>query len=324
MGYVQNQFFPSADRPELLVDMTLPQSSSIARTKEEMDRFEKTLAGDPDIVRWSSYVGRGAVRFYLPLDEQLSNDFFGQLVIVTKDFDARERVAARLKKVLREDFVGIDGFVHPLDLGPPVGRPIQYRVERRRTSRRCAGWPSKFADVMGANPNVGGIVYDWNEPGMVLRVEVDQNRARQLGVSSQDIATMLNNVVGGSSVTQVYDSIYIVNIVARADKAERVAVETFQALQIAGRDGQPIPLPAIANIEYQIEQPLVWRRNRQPTVTLQASVVGDLQPATVVEQLKPARGASSPPRCRPAIRSRSAARSRKAARARGRSSTWCR
>src|SRR4029453_16078148 len=98
----------------------------------------------------------------------------------------------------------------------------------------------------------------------------------------------LNNVVGGSSVTQMYDSIYIVNIVARADKAERMAVETFQALQIAGRDGQPIPLPAIANIEYQIEQPLVWRRNRQPTMTLQASVLNDLQPATVVGQLKPA------------------------------------
>ena len=287
MGYVQNQFFPSADRPELLVDMTLPQSSSIARTKEEMDRFEKTLAGDPDIVRWSSYVGRGAVRFYLPLDERLANAFFGQLVIVTKDFDARQRVAARLKKVLREEFVGIDGFVHPLDLGPPVGRPIQYRLSGPDI-QAVRGLALKFAEVMGANPNVGGIVYDWNEPGMVLRVDVDQNRARQLGVSSQDIATMLNNVVGGSSVTQVYDSIYIVNIVARADKAERMAVETFQALQIAGRDGQPIPLPAIANIEYQIEQPLVWRRNRQPTVTLQASVLGDLQPATIVEQLKPA------------------------------------
>jgi len=90
-----------------------------------MDRLEKALVGDPDIVRWSSYVGRGAVRFYLPLDEQLANPFFGQVVIVTRDFDARQRVAARLRKLLREEFVGIDGFVHPLDLGPPVGRPIQ-------------------------------------------------------------------------------------------------------------------------------------------------------------------------------------------------------
>ncbi|SEO62561.1 Multidrug efflux pump subunit AcrB [Rhodospirillales bacterium URHD0017] len=287
MNYVQNQFFPSADRPELLVDMTLPQSASIAATKDAMDRFEKSLVGDPDIVRRSSYVGRGAVRFYLPLDEQLNNAFFGQFVIVTKDFDARQRVAVRLKKVLRDSFVGIDGFVHPLDLGPPVGRPIQYRLSGPDI-QGVRGLALQFADLMGANPNVGGIVYDWNEPGMVLRVEVDQNRARQFGVSSQDIATVLNNVVGGSSVTQVYDSIYIVNVVARADKAEREAVETFQGLQIAGRDGQPVPLPAIANIEFQIEQPIVWRRNRQPTVTLQAPVISELQPATVVQQLKPA------------------------------------
>ena len=232
LGYVQNQFFPSADRPELLVDMTLLQSSSIAETKVEMDRLEKTLVGDADIVRWSSYVGRGAVRFYLPLDEQLANPFFGQVVIVTKDFDARQRVAARLKKLLREEFVGIDGFVHPLDLGPPVGRPIQYRLSGPDI-QTVRGLALKLAEIVGANRHVGGIVYDWNEPSMALRIDVDQNRARQLGVSSQDIATMLNNVVGGSAITQMYDSIYLINIVARADRAERVSIETFQGLPSA-------------------------------------------------------------------------------------------
>lgn len=287
LGMVQNQFFPSADRPELLVDMTLPQDSSIAETKKQMDRLEKALPGDKDIVRWSSYVGRGAVRFYLPLDEQLGNPFFGQVVIVTTDVAARDRVAARLRKLLRQDFVGIDGFVHPLDLGPPVGRPIQYRIGGPdiQTVRRLT---QEFASVVAANPNVGGIVYDWNEPGKVLKISVDQNRARQLGISSQDIATMLNNVVGGSSVTQMYDSIYLINVVGRAERAERVALETFQGLQLAGRTGQPIPLFAIADIAYELEQPIIWRRDRQPTITLQAGVVGDLQPATIVEQLKPA------------------------------------
>jgi len=122
----------------------------------------------------------------------------------------------------------------------------------------------------------------------VLKINVDQNRARQLGISSQDIATMLNNVVGGSAITQMYDSIYLINVVARADRSERVAIETFQGLQLAGRNGQPIPLPAIATVEYELEQPIVWRRNRQPTITLQASVVGALQPATVVKELAPA------------------------------------
>lgn len=287
LGFVQNQFFPAADRPELLVDMTLPQDSSIAETRRQMDRFEKALAGDKDIVRWSSYVGRGAVRFYLPLDEQLANPFFGQVVIVTKDFEARQRVAARLHKLGRDAFVGIDVFVHPLDLGPPVGRPIQYRIGGPDI-QTVRGLMQKFSAVAAANPHVGGIVYDWNEPGKVLKLIIDQDRARQLGVSSQDVATMLNNVVGGAVVTQMYDSIYLINVVARADQAERVAIETFQGLQIAGRSGQPVPLPSIANVEYALEQPIVWRRDRQPTITLQASVVGSLQPATVVEQLAPA------------------------------------
>jgi multidrug efflux pump subunit AcrB len=239
LGLVQKQFFPAADRPELLVDMTLLQSSSIGETKTEMDRLEKALVGDQDIVRWSSYVGRGAVRFYLPLDEQLANPFFGQVVIVTRDFDARQRVAARLKKLLREEFVGIDGFVHPLDLGPPVGRPIQYRLSGPDI-QTVRGLALKFAEVMASSPHVGGIVYDWNEPSLVLRIDVDQNRARQLGVSSQDIATMLNNVVGGSAITQMYDSIYLINIVARADRAERVAARPPADYHPAGfRAGRP-------------------------------------------------------------------------------------
>jgi multidrug efflux pump subunit AcrB len=287
LSLVQQQFFPAADRPELLVDMTLPQDSSIAETQKQMDRLEKAFAGDNDIVRWSSYVGRGAVRFYLPLDEQLGNPFFGQVVIVAKDYEARLRLTDRLKKLGRAEFVGIDVFPHPLELGPPVGRPVQYRIGGPDI-QTVRGLMQQFAGIAAANPHVGGIVYDWNEPGKVLKVDIDQDRARQLGISSQDIATLLNNVVGGSSITQVKDSIYLIDVVARAADNERRAVATFQGLQIAGRDGQPIPISSIATIQYQLEQPLVWRRNRLPTITLQASVVGDLQPATVVNQLAPA------------------------------------
>jgi multidrug efflux pump subunit AcrB len=284
---VQNQFFPAADRPELLVDLTLPQDASIAETKAQMDRFERTLAEDKDIVRWSSYVGRGAVRFYLPLDEQLGKPFFGQLVIVARDFDARLRLTDRLRKRVREEFVGIDVFVHPLDLGPPVGRPIQYRIGGPDI-QTVRGLMLRFADIVAAHPNVGGMVYDWNEPGKVLKINIDQDRARQLGVSSQDIAQYLNNVVGGSTITQVRDSIYLIDVIGRASERERVAIETFQGLQLPGRDGQPVPLPSIGTVEYELEQPMVWRRNRQPTITLQAGVVGALQPATVVQQLQPA------------------------------------
>ena len=148
---MQQQFFPASDRPELLVDMTLPQNSSIAETKTQMDRFEEALAGDQDIERWSSYVGRGAVRFYLPLDEQLANPFFGQVVIVTKG--SRRATACRTADAssLRDEFVGIDVFVHPLDLGPPVGRPVQYRISGPDI-QTVRGLAQKFADVDRRKP----------------------------------------------------------------------------------------------------------------------------------------------------------------------------
>ncbi len=286
LGYVQQQFFPASDRPELLVDMTLPQMSSIAETQDQMDRFEATLKDDPDIERWSSYVGQGAIRFYLPLDEQLANPFFGQIVIVTKGVDARDRVQKRLTDLARAQFVGVDVLVHPLELGPPVGRPVQYRVSGPdiQTVRSLA---QKFAGVIEENQHIGGITYDWNEPEKVLQIKVAQDRARQLGISSQDVASMLNSVVGGSVITQVRDSIYLVDVIGRARDVERSSIETYPNLQVPGRNNQSIPLPAFATIGYGLEQPLVWRRARLPTITVKATLVDDVTPATVVSQLDP-------------------------------------
>jgi multidrug efflux pump len=286
LGYVQQQFFPASDRPELLVDMTLPQMSSIAETQDQMDRFEATLKDDPDIERWSSYVGQGAIRFYLPLDEQLANPFFGQIVIVTKGVDARDRVQKRLTDLARAQFVGVDILVHPLELGPPVGRPIQYRVSGPdiQTVRSLA---QKFAGVIEENQHIGSITYDWNEPEKVLQIKVAQDRARQLGISSQDVASMLNSVVGGSVITQVRDSIYLIDVIGRARDVERSSIETYPNLQVPGRNNQSIPLPAFATIGYGLEQPLVWRRARLPTITVKATLVDDVTPATVASQLEP-------------------------------------
>ena len=286
LGYVQQQFFPASDRPELLVDMTLPQMSSIAETQDQMDRFEATLKDDPDIKRWSSYVGQGAIRFYLPLDEQLANPFFGQIVIVTKGVDARDRVQKRLSDLARAQFVGVDVLVHALELGPPVGRPVQYRVSGPdiQTVRSLA---QKFTGVIEENRHIGGITYDWNEPEKVLQIKVAQDRARQLGISSQDVSSMLNSVVGGSVITQVRDSIYLVDVIGRARDVERSSIETYPNLQVPGRNNQSIPLPAFASIGYGLEQPLVWRRARLPTITVKATLVDDVTPATVVSQLEP-------------------------------------
>ncbi|MCP1416055.1 multidrug efflux pump subunit AcrB [Pseudomonas laurylsulfativorans] len=285
MRFVQNQFFPSSDRPEILVDLNLPQNASIDETRRAVDRLEATLKDDPDIVRWSTYIGQGAIRFYLPLDQQLQNPFYAQLVIVSKGH-TREAMMQKLRDRLRNDFVGIGGYVQALEMGPPVGRPIQYRVSGKDIDqvRRHA---IDLATELDKNPHIGEIIYDWNEPGKVLRIDIAQDKARQLGLSSEDVANLMNGIVSGQSVTQVDDDIYLINVVGRAVDSERGTPETLQNLQIVTPSGTSIPLLAFATVRYELEQPLVWRRDRLPTITIKAAIRDEIQPTDLVKILKP-------------------------------------
>ena len=287
MQSVPKQFFPASDRPELLVDWTLPQNSTIHETKVQMDRFEKLLEGDPDIVRWSSYVGQSAVRFLLTLDVQPPNAYYGQTVILTKDLAARERVRARITEVLKKDFIGMDPYVNLLALGPPAGRAVQYRISGP-DMQKVRTLAQELAGIVGSDSNLSSPVFDWNEPGRVVRVNVLQDKARQLGISSADIATVLNGTVGGMPITQVRDSIYLVNVTVRAGERERGAIETLQNLQLLNKAGQPVPLAALATFQYELEQPVVWRRNRLPTITVKADILDGRQAATLAEQFEPA------------------------------------
>ena len=286
MRFVQNQFFPSSDRPEILVDLNLPQNASIEETRKVVDRLEAKIKDDPDLVRWSTYIGQGAIRFYLPLDQQLQNPYYAQLVIVSKGFEERQGLMERLQKLLREDFVGIGTNVQSLEMGPPVGRPIQYRVSGKDIDlvRKHA---IDLATLLDSNPNIGEMIFDWNEPGKVLRVEIAQDKARQLGLSSEDVANVMNSIVSGVPITQVNDNIYLVDVIARAEDSERGSPDTLQNLQILTPSGTSIPLLAIATVRYELEQPLVWRRDRKPTITIKASVNGEIQPTDLVAQLKP-------------------------------------
>ncbi|MFA0994345.1 MULTISPECIES: efflux RND transporter permease subunit [Pseudomonas syringae group] len=286
MQFVQNQFFPSSDRPEILVDLNLPQNASINETRKVVDRFEASLKDDPDIERWSTYIGQGSVRFYLPLDQQLENPFYAQLVIVSKGLEERGALTARLQKRLRDDFVGIGSYVQALEMGPPVGRPLQYRVSGESIDK-VRQHAIELATLLDHNPHVGEVIYDWNEPGKVLRIDINQDKARQLGLSSEDVAKLMNSVVSGSTVTQVRDDIYLINVVGRAEDAERGTPETLQNLQIVTPTGTSIPLLAFATVGYELEQPLVWRRDRKPTITVKGSVRDEIQPTDLVNQLKP-------------------------------------
>ncbi|WP_420802982.1 efflux RND transporter permease subunit [Pseudomonas syringae] len=286
MQFVQNQFFPSSDRPEILVDLNLPQNASINETRKVVDRFEASLKDDPDIERWSTYIGQGALRFYLPLDQQLENPFYAQLVIVSKGLEERGALTARLQKRLRDDFVGIGSYVQALEMGPPVGRPLQYRVSGENIDK-VRQHAIELATLLDQNPHVGEVIYDWNEPGKVLRIDINQDKARQLGLSSEDVAKLMNSVVSGSTVTQVRDDIYLINVIGRAEDAERGTPETLQNLQIVTPTGTSIPLLAFATVGYELEQPLVWRRDRKPTITVKGAVRDAIQPTDLVKQLQP-------------------------------------
>jgi multidrug efflux pump subunit AcrB len=286
LRFVPNQFFPASDRPELLVDLTLRQNASIRASEAAAVRLEKALAEDKDVDHWSTYVGRGAIRFYLPLNVQLPNPFFAQAVVVARDFEARQRLQGRLEKLLAEEFPDAVGRVSPLELGPAVGWPLQWRVSGpdKEELTRIA---QKVAQVIAADANARHINFDWMEPARQLRVKVDQEQVRRMGVSSAALAAVLQSAISGSTVTQVRDDIYLVDVVARATEAERGAVSTLRSLQVPIPGGRTVPLAQFASFEYAQEYPLIWRRNRVPTLTVRADVQHGVLPDTVVASVEP-------------------------------------
>lgn len=283
---IPSQFFPSSDRPELLVDLRLPQNASIFATQDVAERLDEKLSGDHDVARWSTYVGRGAIRFYLPLDVQLPNEFFAQAVVVAKDVPARKRLKEKLGTILAQDLPNVVGRISPLELGPPVGWPVQYRVSGPDIAvvREIA---LKLAKVVASNRQAEHVNFDWIEPTREVRIVVDQDEARQLGLSSEALAATLNTVVSGNALTQVRDDIYLVDVVLRATDEQRISLATLRNVQVPLPNGRTVPLGQFASFEYAQDQPVVWRRDRVPTLTVQANVSGDALPETVVDALAP-------------------------------------
>jgi multidrug efflux pump subunit AcrB len=284
LGFVQQQFFPASNRPELLVTMSLPKNASIAATQAQTERLEKALASDPDISRFSSYVGGGAIRFYLPLDVQLNNDFMAEIVVVAKDLEARDRVLGRLETLFANAYPDVISRISRLELGPPVGWPVQYRVSAPTTDE-ARHYADQVANALRASGLVRNVNYDWAEKSKELRMVVDQDRVRQAGLSSEQLAQALNRVITGSAVTQVRDSIYLIDVVARANSGERQSIEALRNLQITTPTGASVPLRELVRFHYQLDEGYVWRRGRLPTITVQAEPLPGLEPASVNQRL---------------------------------------
>jgi len=284
---VPRQFFPASDRPELLVDLTLPQNASIFASDAAAKKLDAILEKDPDVASWSTYVGRGAIRFYLPLNVQLNNAFFAQAVVIAKDVAARERLHVRLEQKLAEEFPNVVSRVSPLELGPPVGWPVQYRVSGSDLSQTRA-IALQLGAILGSNHNLRRVNYDWMAPARQVRVAVDQDQARLLGLSSQALSQSINAAMAGVPITQVRDDIYLVDVVVRAENQQRVSLDTLQSLQVPLPNGRTVPLSQVARFDFDQEYPLVWRRDRVPTLTVQADVIPGATPEAAVDSLAPA------------------------------------
>jgi multidrug efflux pump len=269
---VPQQFFPSSDRPELLVDLRLPEGASFAATLRETQRFESTLAKRPEIDHFIDFVGAGAPRFYLPLDQQLAAPNFAQFVVTAKSVKEREKLAVDLAEVLRRDYSMVRTRISRLENGPPIGFPVQFRVSGPEigTVRQLS---EDVAKVMRANPDTTNVQFDWDEPAeRSVHFEVDQQKARQLNISSQDIENYLHMSLTGYTITQFRERDKLIGVDLRAAQRDRIDPSQIERLAIPSQDGTAVPLAALGRFTYGLEYGVVWERNRQPTLTVQSDV----------------------------------------------------
>ncbi|MDF7662671.1 efflux RND transporter permease subunit [Erwiniaceae bacterium L1_54_6] len=284
--FMQGEFFPASDRPELLVSLTLAADASQSETGRQTARLEKALIRDPDVDHFSSYTGSGAIRFYLPMDVLLDNKNTSQLVVVAKDLQARGRLQKKLENLLARQFSDITSRVSPLELGPPVGWPVKYRITGPDYGR-VKVIAHKLASVLGQSPCTREVNLTAGEPERVITLSVNQTAARAAGVSSQSIAQMLNTVWSGTTVTTVRDHNRLIDVVLRANDAERQDLTTLSGMLLTNEQGQRIPLSQVATPEWGVDDPVIWRRQRLPYITVQTDVAPGMHAEAVSQQLLP-------------------------------------
>ncbi len=284
--FVPQQFFPDSTRPELMVDMELAEGSSLRATSAEAQRLEKMLQGHPGIDNYTAYVGTGSPRFYLPLDQQLPAANFAQFVVRADDIASREAVRDWLIADVAPRFPGLQLRVTRLENGPPVGYPVQFRVSGEHIDRVQALARQVEAKVR-ENPHVANVNLDWDEPGKVVRLQVDQERARALGVSTQQLSLFLSGQLSGLHVSTYREGNELIEVAMRGSSDERNRLDMLGSLAVPTASGASVPLSQVATLEYGFEDGIIWHRDRLPTVTVRADIRDAEQPATVTAQIAP-------------------------------------
>lgn len=281
---VPQQFFPPSNRAEILVDLKLEEGASLTATENAVKKVEQFLSKQTGIDNYVAYVGTGSPRFYLPLDQQLPQASFAQFVVLASSLDDRDEIRKELSQKIKQLLPEVRTRVSLLENGPPVGYPIQYRVSGEDLNSVRQG-AQRVAKAVGENLNTTNVHLDWGEPSKIIALEMDQDRARQLGVSSLDLANFLNSSISGAVINQYREKRELIDIRLRGDQAERVDVASLESLAVPTSKGTTVPLAQIAKLKASFEDGLIWHRNRLPTITVRADIRSQLQPATVVAEL---------------------------------------
>lgn len=284
MAHLEEEFFPASDRPELLISINLPQNSALAETAKRTATLEQQLKTDADVQHFSSYIGSGAIRFYLPMDVLLSHEHVAQVVVVTKGLAERDAVRQRLEQFVAAEMNDLVVRVSPLELGPPVGWPLKYRVMGPDIDEVRAQ-ALALSQLIGQSSQVRDVNMTAGEPERSVFIDINQTQARAAGFSSADVASALATVFAGQTLTSVRDGKRLVDVVVRGQSHERTDLTTVANLQIRNNAGQTVPLRQIASIRYELSDPMIWRRQRQAFITVQADIAPSLTAATVVSQL---------------------------------------
>ena len=283
---VPQQFFPDSTRLELMVDLKLPEGASLSATEREAERLEALLDGREGISNYVAFVGTGAPRFYLPLDQQLPSPSFAQFVLLTDSLEAREDVRDWLIGVFEREFPHLRARVTRLENGPPVGFPVQYRVSGEHVDQ-VRERAREVAAVLRGHPELANVHLDWEEPSKTVTLDLDQDRARALGISSQQLAAFLQSSLSGGHVSFYREDNQLIEILLRGPVDERAQLSLLPSLAVPTASGS-VPLEQLATLEYGFEEGIVWHRNRLPTVTVRADLYGAVQASQVVDELAPA------------------------------------
>jgi multidrug efflux pump len=284
--FVPQQFFPDSTRLELMVDLELAEGSSLPATEAAVKRLEAMLDKRPELDSYVAYVGTGSPRFYLPLDQKLPQANFAQFVLLAKDIEGREALRAWLITRFEQDFPDLQVRVARLENGPPVGFPIQFRVSGEHIDQVQA-LAREVADQVRAHPAVTNVNLDWDEPSKVVRITLDQERARALGVTSAQVAQFLRGSLSGSHISTYREGNELIEILLRGPVEEREKLSLLGSLAVPTASGRAVPLSQIGTLEYGFEPGIIWHRNRLPTVTVRADIYGDVTPPSVAAAILP-------------------------------------